>query len=176
MRRIRYQVASTLDGFIAGPNGEFDWIPPEPDFDFGAHFAQFDTILVGRETYAGMKERGEGAGFPGIATYVCSRSMKPADVAEGVHLTRDAAATARELKERPGKDIWLFGGGSLFRELLLAGVVDTVELAVMPVLLGHGVPVVPALPRPVALRLTDQKVFPKSGMILMSHEVVTAKA
>ena len=51
MRRIRYGVAMTLDGFIAGPNGEADWIVMDPDFDFAAMMAQFDTYLMGRRTY-----------------------------------------------------------------------------------------------------------------------------
>ena len=54
LRRIRYQVAASLDGYIAGSKGEADWIITDPDIDFHAHFAQFDTVLIGRRTFEGM--------------------------------------------------------------------------------------------------------------------------
>jgi dihydrofolate reductase len=54
MRRIRFSAAVSLDGFIAGPNGEADWIVPDPEMDFGALAAQFETLLVGRRTFEAM--------------------------------------------------------------------------------------------------------------------------
>ncbi|MEO5823497.1 MAG: dihydrofolate reductase family protein [Vicinamibacteraceae bacterium] len=51
MRRVRYQVAASLDGYIAGPSGEFDWIPMDPEIDFSALWAQYDTVIMGRKTF-----------------------------------------------------------------------------------------------------------------------------
>jgi len=61
MRRVRYVVAMSLDGYIAGPNGEADWIIMDPDIDFGALFEQFDTFLLGRRTFEGMAGTGGGS-------------------------------------------------------------------------------------------------------------------
>src|ERR1700692_4251159 len=77
MRKIRYAVAMSLDGHIAGPNGEYDWIGADPEVDFAAIWSQFDTLLMGRRTFeAATKRLGEKA-FQGIARIVFSRTMKP---------------------------------------------------------------------------------------------------
>ncbi|MEP7273736.1 MAG: dihydrofolate reductase, partial [Acidobacteriota bacterium] len=139
VRRVRYSVAMSLDGYIAGPNGENDWIIMDPDIDFGAMFNQFDTVLMGRKTYEAVKGQGGGGGMPGMVAYVFSNKLK-AGQARGVTITADAAGTIAQLKDAPGKDIWLFGGGGLFGSLLELGLVDSVEVAIIPVLLGAGLP------------------------------------
>lgn len=83
MRRIRYSVAMSLDGYIAGPKGEFDWIKEDPDFDFSAVFKQFDTIVAGRRTFEPMAAAGRTS-MPGMQTIVVSRTLR----ANGVYGAR----------------------------------------------------------------------------------------
>ena len=78
MRRIGYSVAMSLDGYIAGPKGEFDWIKTDPDFDFSALFKQFDTIVAGRGTFEPMAAAGRTS-MPGMKTIVVSRTLRPED-------------------------------------------------------------------------------------------------
>jgi dihydrofolate reductase len=117
--------------------------------DFGALFKEFDTAVMGRKTYEAMAAQGGGA-MPGLDVVVFSRTL-PASKRRGVEIVNgDPAKTVAALKEKPGRDIWLFGGGSLFRSLLDARLVDTVEVAVMPVLIGDGIPLLPPGARPVS--------------------------
>ena len=171
MRRLRYQVATSLDGFIASPNGEFDWIVMDPDIDFAALFAQFDTAIMGRKTFLKSVEQGGNGAMPGLDVVVYSRTLRPADYPAVTIVTGAPAEHVRELKARPGKDIWLFGGGELFRTLLGAGLVDTVEPAVIPVLLGGGIPLLPSPAAGAGLALTNQHRFPTSGIVLLEYTV-----
>ena len=168
MRRLRYQVAASLDGFIAGPKGEFDWIPQDPDIDFKALWAAYDTLVMGRKTYEATKGMGGGKGVQSI---VYSTTLDPAKHKKVAVVNTDPAAHVRELKAKPGKDIWLFGGGALFRTLLAAGVVDTVEPAVCPILLGGGIPLLPGPAAQAKLSLTGHRLYPKSGIVLLEYAV-----
>jgi dihydrofolate reductase len=167
-RRLRYQVAVSLDGFIAGPNGEYDWIVQDPTVDFGALFKQFDTAVIGRKTYDMMAAQGP-LKMPGLEAIVFSRTLPPSSK-PGLRITRDdPREVVAALKKQRGKDIWLFGGGELCRSLLDAGLVDTVELALMPVLIGSGIPVLP--PGAITkLALADRKVLP-SGIVVLAYSV-----
>ena len=166
MRRVRYNVAASLDGFIAGPNGEYDWIPNDPTIDFKALFAAFDTVLLGRRSY----EAAQGGPSFGkkMRVYVFSRTLRPEDHPGVTVVNDDAAGVVAALRAEPGdKDIWLFGGGDLFRSLLDAGQVDSVEVTVAPVLLGAGLPLITP-GGPARLTLTGTKTYP-SGMVTLTY-------
>ena len=169
MRRIRYAVAMSLDGYIAGPKGEADWIIMDPDIDFRTLFKQFDTVLLGRRTFELMVRAGQGA-LPGMKTFVFSRTLRQRDYPEVSIVARKAKETLAALRARPGKDIWLFGGGKLFRSLLDAGLVDTVEVAIIPVLLGRGIPLLPPTAEQAKLKLTNHKVY-KTGIVSLVYTV-----
>ena len=168
MRRVRYSVAMSLDGYIAGSKGESDWIVMDPEIDFRALFGEFDTVLLGRKTYEAT--RGYGGGMPGMSAYVFSRTLHASDCPSAT-LSADPAKTLEQLKATPGKDIWLFGGGSLFRSLLDLGLVDTVEVAIIPVLLGGGLKMLPEPARMARLELKAHKVYSKTGTVSLTYGI-----
>jgi dihydrofolate reductase len=168
-------VAVSLDGFIAGPHGEFDWIVMDPSIDFGALYKEFDTAVMGRRTHEVVKAQGGHGAMPGLDVVVFSRTLAEA-AHPGVRIVNsDAREAVGALKKRPGRDIWLFGGGMLFRSLLDAGLVDSVEVAVMPVLLGAGIPLLPS-GAIAELTLADQKTLPASGIVMLSYSVAGSTA
>jgi dihydrofolate reductase len=171
MRRLRYQVASSLDGYIAGTKGEFDWIVADPEIDFGEMFQQYDTAVMGRRTFEVLLKEGGNGSMPGLDVVVFSQTLRQEDFPAVSVVHSDPAETIRALKARPGKDIWLYGGGELFRSLLDAGVVDTVEPAVIPVLLGGGVPLLPATANRTQLTLTRHRLYQQSGIMLLEYAV-----
>jgi dihydrofolate reductase len=170
MRKIRYAVAMSLDGYIAGPNGEADWIVMDPEVNFGELWAQFDTLLMGRRTYeAAVARLGKGA-IQAMKTVVVSRTMRHSDHPDITiipELTRDGM---QKLRDQSGKDIWLCGGGELFRVLLEMRQVETVEVSVMPVLLSTGVALLPARAKQAKLKLSGHKIY-RSGIVSLIYEV-----
>lgn len=171
MRKVRYGGAISLDGYIAGPDGETDWIVMDPEIDFAAMFKQFDTLLIGRRTFTSMARAGQGS-MPGMEVYVFSTTLRQEDYPDVTMVRENAGQVVRGLRERPGKDIALFGGAGLFRSLLDAGQVDTVEVSVIPVLLGAGVPLMPPPYGAVPLRLTKQKVLKATGTLSLEYDIV----
>ncbi len=172
MRRVRYQVASSLDGYILGAEGDIDWIVHDPDVDFAAMFAEYDTLLMGRRTYESIPAGTSVAAMhPNHRVLVFSRTLRPADHPDVTIVAERVRETVEELRARPGKDIWLFGGGELFRSLLELDCVDTVELALMPVVLGGGTPLLPGPPLRRRLAYTGQRVYPRSGIVLLRYDV-----
>jgi len=168
MRRIRYQVACSLDGYIADIDGKTGWIVDEPAIDFGALFDQFDTLLMGRLTYEGMAK--EADGFWGKKVFVFSHTLEQQDHPQVTIVSKNAQSILQELRSLPGKDIWLFGGGKLFQSLLALNCIDTVEPAVIPVLLGEGRPLLPSPAVKRMLALTAQQVFP-SGIVWLEYTI-----
>ena len=168
MRRIRYQVACSLDGYIADPDGKTGWIVDEPTIDFGALFDQFDTLLMGRATYEGLVKDDDG--FWGKTVLVFSHTLRQEDHPQVTVVSRDARSILQHMRALPGKDIWLFGGGQLFQSLLALNCVDTVEPAIIPVLLGGGLPLLPTPAVQHRLTLTSHRVFP-SGIVWLEYTV-----
>jgi dihydrofolate reductase len=167
MRRVRYSVAMSVDGYIAGPDGQHDWIVMDPEIDFRALMGSFDTILMGRKTYEASRGH-KGGGMPGMAAYVFSRTLAAKDC-PGVAVSADPRATIGEIKAKTGKDLWLFGGGGLFRSLLDEGLVDRVEVSIVPVVLGGGVKLLPEPYRTRKLKLVKQRVYEKTGTVSLEY-------
>jgi len=150
-RRLRYNVATSLDGFIAPPDGSTDWIAEDANIDFDALYAEFDAFVLGRKTYEELlrAERNGGwnplKGKPKHAVHVVSRTLRQEDHPDVTIVNSDVTLhVCRLLVNSPveygskKKDVWLYGGGELAAVLFDAGLVDSVEVAIMPVLLREG--------------------------------------
>jgi len=171
VRRVLYSVASSLDGFIAGPQAEIDWIPDEPAIDWDEFLGRFDTALVGRRTYEAMVRQSRDNPLSGMRTLVFSRTLHALELPGATLVNDDAARYVRALRAGEGRDIWLMGGGVLFRALLQAGLVDGVEVGLVPVLLGGGLRLLPDSSVRAQLELARAREYP-SGIMLLTYDVI----
>lgn len=166
MRKIILGVASSLDGLIEGPRGEYDWCFTDQDYGMQAFLQSIDSIIMGRKSF-------EVAGtipFPGKKCYVFSRSIH--QELPGIEWIKgDAVARTAEIKSQSGKDIWLFGGAELSNDLLKHRLVDEIWLSIHPIILGSGKPLFAGLPDRIALELKDTKTY-SSGLVSVSYAVL----
>jgi dihydrofolate reductase len=174
VRKVSYNVVSTLDGYIAGPNGEFDWIPHDPAVDFAALYASFDTALLGRKTYDLVRTQGTPPWPKDWAVYVFSTTLRAEEHPDITIVRENAADVVRKLRAQTGRDIWLFGGGDLFASLLAADQVDRIDVTIAPVLLGGGIPLLPHADSRAQLALETTKQYP-SGLMTLSYSVLGAR-
>jgi dihydrofolate reductase len=171
MRKVSYGGAMSLDGFIAGPNDEHDWIVMDPDIDFAEMLNRFDTFLIGRKTFDAMRRMGSDmVDLPGAKNIVFSRTLNPDEYPQ-LTISTNAERTVAELRAKPGKDIALFGGGELFRSLLAAGLVDEVGVSLIPILLGGGTPLLPSPAPRTNLVLRKQRLYEKTGTIGVWYDI-----
>ena len=169
MRRVCYSVAMSLDGYIADPQGGYDWIVIDPDIDFDAMLKNFDAVLMGRKSYDAAKQQG-GYGMPKMQAYVFSKTLRQADCPDAT-VSDNPKKTVAELRAKPGKDIWLFGGGELFQSMLGLGLVNAIEVAIIPVLLGDGLPMLPRPATRAKLELTEHRLYEKTGTVMVTYAV-----
>jgi dihydrofolate reductase len=171
MRNVIYGGATSLDGFLARPDGAVDWLmwSDEAASIMRDHWKRFDTMLMGRKTYEVALAQGHGGASPGIATYIFSRTLT--ELPAGLELVRDHAVdVVRRLKEQPGKDICLMGGGELAHSLFVADLIDEVGFNIHPVLLGEGIPALLPMKRQINLELIESRPF-KNGCVYAVYRV-----
>jgi dihydrofolate reductase len=125
---------------------------------------------MGRKSWEAAQTQGGGPGMPGKKVWVFSRTLRQADV-KNATVSATPRETVTELKKAPGKDIWLFGGGELFRSLLGLGLVDAIEVAIIPVVLGGGLPMLPSPGAMKRLKLVKHRVYERTGTVLLNYEV-----
>ncbi|MEO1429890.1 MAG: dihydrofolate reductase family protein [Cyanobacteria bacterium J06633_8] len=172
MRKLKYYVACSVDGFIARKDGSFNDFVFEGEVvnDYIESLKLFDTVLMGRKTYqVGLKE-GKTNPYPMMRSYVFSRSMKesPDDNVELV--SENAGELVKRLKNEAGKDIYLCGGANLATALFIENLIDEIILKVNPFIMGSGIPLFGEVIKPTSLELTDSKIY-ESGVVLLNYLV-----
>lgn len=176
MRKLVVGLACSLDGYIEGPNGEIDWIiyDKEQQKEVAASWKNIDTMLLGRKTYEvslAMQQQSKESSnaFAHMKHYVFSKTLQ--SVADGYTLINGSAEDEVErIKKEDGKNIAVFGGSGLTCSLLNSGMVDELELAIMPVILGAGKPFFVSIDQKIQLNLSYCKYF-SSGVVRLVYEV-----
>lgn len=181
MRPLRYNVATSLDGYIGPHNGSTAWITHDSSIDFAALYAEFDTFVMGRRSYEDLKRMGDENPLLKYSTpsiLVVSKTLIPDENPEITVLGDDFIAEIQRQKGIEGKDIWLFGGGQLLGACLDAGLVDTIEAAIIPTLLRGGVKMVSEAGDGGGLlgqklELESVRKLEESGILLCVYKVIT---
>ena len=170
MRKIVLQLAVSLDGFIEGPKGEYDWCFTDQDYGMTEFFDRIDAVFVGRKSYEmSLSMEGEFPGMPKLQQYVFSETVDT--VKEGSTLIRgDIKQKVLDIKSQEGKDIWLFGGASLTSSLINLGLVDELILAVHPIILGSGKHLFQDIENRVPLTLLNTKDY-SSGLVMLTYKL-----
>lgn len=175
MRKLILGLAITLDGYIEGPNGEYDWCFTDQDYGLNEFFDRMDAIFIGRKSYEIAQQYADSnngevvPGMPAMKEYVFSKTLKT--VKEGAILISDNSITeARRIKEEPGKDIWLYGGAELTDALMKEGLVDELWLSVHPILLGDGKTLFHKKDNRTKLTLLKSKTY-ESGLVSLNYSI-----
>jgi len=175
MRKLILGLAITLDGYIEGPNGEYDWCFTDQDYGLNEFFERIDAIFIGRKSYEMLQHHNQSSneetipGMPVLREYVFSQTLT--SVKQGaVLLSGDGIAAARTIKSQPGKDIWLFGGATLYAALMKEGLVDELWMSVHPILLGSGKPLFSEQEGRTRLSLLESKTY-ESGLVSIRYRV-----
>jgi dihydrofolate reductase len=169
VRKVVLGLGISLDGYIARENGAVDFLFMPKDYSMAPFFRTVDTAVMGRKTLdVGLAmTNGKYNGY-GLETYVLSRSRPSGDGGGFAYTKKSPAKLIAEIRRRPGKNIWLMGGGETAREFLKADLVDEIYLGIVPVLLGGGIPLFPAGFPQRDFRLTENKTYSK-GLIALKY-------
>jgi len=175
MRKLILGLAITLDGYIEGPNGEYDWCFTDQDYGLNDFFDRIDAMFIGRKSYKIAQLHAEAddgevvTGTAKMTQYVFSKTLT--SVKEpNVLIADDSIAEAQKIKSMPGKDIWLFGGALLADTLIKAGLVDEIWMSVHPILLGAGKPLFQQYENPIKLTLLKSKTY-ETGLVSLRYKV-----
>ncbi len=166
MPKVILFIATSLDGYIAGPAGEIDWLFHDADYGYTAFFDSVEVLVMGRKTYELSLSFGEWP-YGDKPAYVFTRQAPPDDPRVRF-VAGDAAGLIAGLRARATGNIWLVGGGALVSTFLQAGLIDEFVISVHPLLLGAGIPLFdPGAPR-LGLRLTGVTPF-ASGLVQLRY-------
>jgi dihydrofolate reductase len=170
MRSVILGLGISLDGYIARLDGAVDFLFMPKDYSMADFFAGVDIAVMGRKTFdVAAKMGGSGAFESSMASYVFSRSLPPGERDGLTFVNENPETFIARIRKRPGKNIWLMGGGELARDFLKADLVDELYLGVVPVLLGEGIPLFPSGFPQRDVALVENKTYSK-GLIALKYK------
>ena len=174
-RKIIVYIATSADGYIARLDGNVDWLNyprTAGDYGMGAFFKTIDTILWGRKTYDIARGSGEKGGGPGygkkIKNYVFTHHPENFDDSTQMFVNEPIKDFASRLREQPGKDIWMMGGGEIIASFLDEGEIDEFIIHIIPTFIGEGIPLLGKRQRLVPLKLLSSHAYP-DGVVRMHY-------
>jgi dihydrofolate reductase len=169
MRKVVLFIASSLDGYIARPSGDIDWLFTDHDYGYSEFFGSVDTVLLGRKTYEQVLTFGEYP-YEGVKSYVFTKNPL-FQVENNVELvTEDTRKFIDNLRQADGKNIWLVGGSQLTYDFMNKNLVDELILSIHPIVLGEGIPLFVNSTMPQFLKLTKCQTY-SSGLVQLSYDV-----
>ena len=176
MRKIRLYIAMSLNGKIARPDGSVDWLeaipnPDKTDYGYAAFYEEIDTTIQGYNTYQQLLSWGIPFPYSGKTNYVLTRKKDVENTEEVIFVKEDPIKFIQEIKQQEGKDIWLIGGGEINTLLLNAGLIDELELFIMPIILPEGIDLFGGIPEETSLRLLKTKTF-SSGAARITYDII----
>jgi dihydrofolate reductase len=175
MRKVTFGGANSLDNYFARPDNSVDWLmwSDEAGEIMKDYWEKIDTIVMGRKTWEvalQMAPKSGASQFGNFKTYVFSRSLESGERDGAAIINTDPGDFIRDLKEQPGKDICVMGGGDLAKSLFEAEVIDEIGFNIHPVLLGSGIPVFHEMKRQIDLELLECRPF-KNGCVNVLYRV-----
>ena len=179
MRKIVLNLAISLDGYIEGPNGEYDWCIMDDDMGFDSFFSSYDFAFYGRksyelfghqmpETFTSEEERNAYQQMAAMKKYVFSDTLENVGANDELVRSHQLISKVNELKNQEGKNIWLFGGSSLVTTFVNNNLVDEYVLGLHPIVLGAGKPLFIDIKQRVPLKLVSS-VPTKSGVVMLTY-------
>jgi dihydrofolate reductase len=171
-RKVIVHIATSADGYIARANGDIEWLTSRPApkgfYGMNAFMKSIDTKVLGRKTYEVSLRMGAKFDSQG-RTIVFSHHPPPPNAPSGVEFVNDAIGPfVSRLREQPGKDIWLMGGGDIIASFLDAQAIDEFVISVAPVFIGEGIPLIARRHRHVPLELRSSERF-EDGLVQLRY-------
>ncbi len=173
MRKIKLYIATSLNGKIASSDGGVDWLenipnPEKTDYGYAAFFNSIDTIIQGYNTYNQVINWGIDFPYKGKKNYVLTKKQNIKNTEFVEFVTENHVDFIKNLKEQKGGDIWLIGGGQANTLILNAGLLDEIQVFMMPIIISGGIDLFDAFPIQTQLKLLETKSY-SSGVVEMKY-------
>ena len=177
MRKIKLYIAASIDGYIAYTDGGLEWLsqyPITPEFNYGydSFYKSVDSVILGGKSYRAILNMDFVYPYKDKKSYIISKNMKDSNNTDNIHfITDDVVNVVKKLKQEPGKDIWLVGGGEIIALLLDYDLVDEMTITYIPTMLGDGIPLFPKFSKESKWNLRNSQSY-KNGVLSIEYQRV----